>query len=366
VKLFFVRGATDYFAPGSLWISDLDGSDASPLIEEAAVVDVLDVVTHWQSGNPTVYYHTSEVTSEATATEGRRGRDTVSSLDIVTGERAQVLTFETWGGQLEGAADITADGRYLAYTDISGVAVLDTANGETRRLLGGEPRTLCQGDIYQCSSYGRPIWSSDGSSLVVFLGGYEGGHPVVLNVFAEILAPVELESSVPEQWSPSGLSLCVVDRGDYDHGIGAIIAKAPDWRAQKFLSDYLTSVPGGTIIGFNSLVHCVWLDESRVALVYGNFVHPQGTVRELLILDTDTGDLTVLPEHSEFTSSRGLLAIPDRILLISQFHHAPGYPDPIGDALTPEVVDADTGARRAILTTEDWVVAAVPADMLAR
>jgi hypothetical protein len=79
---------------------------------------------------------------------------------------------------------------------------------------------------------------------------------------------------------------------------------------------------------------------------------------EVLILDTDNGQVRPLKEHRD-TGSREILPVSGRNLLISG-PHTSRTPDPIGDTLTPDVVDIETNARHPILTTDDWVVAAFP------
>src|SRR5207247_2221358 len=179
-KLLFIRGATDFFGPGALWMSNLDGSREEVLIPEPVVERVIGVVKHWQTGNPTVYYYNSEITEENT--EGRFGVHTVFSLDLTTRQRVEVHSYELRNTQLEGAEDITDDGRYLAYADNLGLAVVDTANGDITRVLESDPPGHCSTDVGRCY-YAQPVWSPDGSFLLAFQGGYEGGVSLVLDPF---------------------------------------------------------------------------------------------------------------------------------------------------------------------------------------
>lgn len=120
----------------------------------------------------------------------------------------------------------------------------------------------------------------------------------------------------------------------------------------------------GNTAPYQSMGGCAWLNESTVAVMHSVYVQPAARLQEILVLDLETSDVRSFREHNEFTSSRSVLPVPGRDLLISQFHHFAEYPDPIGDNTTPEVVDNQTGARAPILTTEDRVVAAVSADLL--
>jgi DNA-binding CsgD family transcriptional regulator len=370
-KLLFIRGAEDYLGPGSLWMSDLDGASPQVLVEDT-VVGVIGVAPHWETGNSSAYYYTTEDIPEPTPNEQFRRRVTLSHIDLVTAERAEVLTFNIWGSQFEGAADITADGRYLAYTDDHGLSIRELASGESRRVLGMEkPLVLCRGEVwdtFQCNSFGFPQWSPDGSMLIAFQGASEGGRLFLLDPFVENPTPARLDVDAWQaQWSPSGESFCMVDRADYDEAYGVVVARSPDWQPQRFLSEHVPSLNTPVHVDSERLVHCVWLDDRRISLLFSaNLASSQSAIRELLILDTETGDVRSLPEHQEWASGRWLLAIEKRDLVISQSHTSARYADLVGEATTPEIVDPETGARQAILTTEDWVVAAVPAEILVR
>jgi hypothetical protein len=181
---------------------------------------------------------------------------------------------------------------------------------------------------------------------------------------------VEYDGLYSFQWSPFGDALCAVSDGAF-YPVGLIVARAPDWRPSAFLTDYQSGLLQTPRLpdpnaGDRGMWGCVWHDESRVAVIHDVFIEPSTRPKEILVLDLETSAVRSFREHNEFTSSRSILPIPGRDLLISQFHHFTEYPDPIGDMTTPEVVDAETGARAPILTTRDRVVAAVPADLLAR
>jgi len=107
-----------------------------------------------------------------------------------------------------------------------------------------------------------------------------------------------------------------------------------------------------------------WLHGSTVAVMHDVFIEPGARPKEILVVDLETSAVRSLREHNEFTSSRSILPVPGRNLLISQFHRFEEYRDPIGDLTTPEVVDTETGARSAILTTEDRIVAVFGSDLL--
>jgi hypothetical protein len=376
-KLLFIRNQTTRTEPGSLWMSNLDGSNAEILIDEPGVVGFLDIIRHWQTGNPTIYFTLREERPAPTSDSSPEGHLTVFTLDLATGRRAEVLDFDTWGGQDADSADPTTDGRYIAYTDISGLAVLDTSTGETRRILGEEPRGLCDSlelaATASCSSFARPLWNPGDNRLAIYQGFYEGGRALIVEPFSappQVISIDNLEVFASE-WSRSGDSLCAVDGGAYDNGVGLVVARAPDWQQETFLTDYPTALLpptpnlSTTSYGRRAMWGCVWLDDRTVAVMHSVFIQPQQSPKEILVLNLETSGVRDLREHNEFTGSRNLVAVPERNLLISQFQHYAEYPDPIGDLTTPEVVDAETGARAPILTTKDRVVAAVSAELLA-
>jgi DNA-binding CsgD family transcriptional regulator len=375
-KLLFTRRQTGFYGPGELWMSDLDGADPRVLIDESAVVDVIGVVAHWQTGNPTLYFVFRERLPQASLYAIPRGRQTVSMLDLVTGDRAELLEFEIEGNQVEGAADVAEGGRYIAYTDVRGLAILDTGDGQVRRVLDSKTSACGSqpGPDPACSSFLRPSFSPDGNLLAMNQVFYEGGDLLVADVNAEPprVTDIEYDGLYPFTWAPSGNSLCAVDIGAYDSGVGLIISRAPDWQPEAFLTDYSSSLLPATpnltttSYGHQGMWSCVWLDESTVAVMHNVLIEANDRPNEILILDLETSDVRNFREHNEFMSSRSILAIPDRGLVISQFRHHDEYPDPIGESTTPEVVDAQTGARAPILTTQDRVVAAVPTSTLAR
>jgi hypothetical protein len=368
-KLFFIRGADDYLAPGSLWMSDLDGSGEEVLIAEPAVQRVIGVVNHWQTGNATVYYFNTEMISEPT---GRTfGRQTVFSLDLITRERTPLHSYVTWGYPAD-VVDVTVDGRLLAYVDRLGLAIYDIANGENSLLLEADPPELCFGATpveASCNHYARPSWSPDGRFLVVANGS--GGQVLVLDKEDGTFSPISSEANwvVSEDWASSTPSICLIDKPTYDQVTGVMVASAPDWQAATFLSDFRPNLAGGVP---NWLpMRCVWVDEHRVALLYSGQGHydqtdPRNRYNEVLIIDTRSGDVSRLQEHRFLYSTWDILGVPNTKYLLSGPHRDHIIPDQLTDSLTPEVVDIETNARHPILTDEDWVVAAVPAEMLAR
>jgi hypothetical protein len=287
-----------------------------------------------------------------------------------------VLEFDIESYHFTEAADVKDGGRYTAYTDGAHLNVFDSSSGEVRRILDVNLPTGCaseRGISEVCStSFLRPSWSPNGAYLALNQVFHEGGQVHVVDVSTEPAAvtTVEYKDIYPYEWSPFGNSLCAIDLGTYDREISLVVARAPDWRPSAYLTDYqsgLLRTPGlpDPDSGDRGMWGCVWLDESRVAVIHDVFIGSGERPKEILVLDLETSDVRSLLEHNEFTSSRGILPVSGRDLLISQFRHFTEYPDPIGDNTTPDVVDTQTGARTAILTTEDRVVAAVPAEMLA-
>ena len=374
-KLFFTRGQTGFYEPGALWMSDLDGSQAQPLMDQPAVTEVIAIVPHWQTSNPTLYYTLNERLPTPSPPHVSRGRVTLSALDLVTGERTGVLEFEIEGNQVEGAADVTSDGRYIAYTDHIGVAILDTNTGETRRVLDSDTSAACNppGETYLgCSTFLHPSWSPGGSLLAMNQVFNEDGEVLVVDVNAEpaSVTTIEYEGIYEFEWSPSGNARCAVSAGAF-YPVALVIAREPDWRPDAFLTDYrseLTRLPGypSTGAGGDGMWGCVWLDDETVALMHDVFIEPGQRPKEILVLDVATGEVRSFRDHNEFVTNRSVLAIPNRGLLISQFHHHTEYPDPIGDHTTPEVVDTQTGARAPILAIQDRVGAAIAGAVLGR
>jgi DNA-binding CsgD family transcriptional regulator len=370
-KVFFIRGAPGYFEPGALWMSNLDGTREEVLVAEPVVQRVIGVVNHWQTGNATVYYINTEMTAEYSETTPRAfGRQTVSSLDLVTRERTLLLSYETWSTPGENA-DVTADGRLLAYADRAGLAIYDLANGEKLPLFEADPPELCFGDIppaeRRCKEYARPTWSPDGRFLVYYAGSF--GYPQMLDTVDGTVSPISSEANLTrsEEWASSTPSICLIDSPDFDQVTGIMVASAPDWQATTtFLGDFHPNLAAGVP---NWLpLRCVWVDDVRVAVLYYGQTHydqtdPRNRFNEVLIIDTRSGDVRKLQEHRFLFGDRDILTVAGRNFLIS----GPGaekVPDPLGESFTPEVVDIETNARHPILTAEDWVVAAVPAESI--
>jgi DNA-binding CsgD family transcriptional regulator len=372
-KLLFTRGQVGLYEPGALWMSNLDGSDLEALIDESTVSEVIRVVRHWQTGNPTIYYTLRELLPQSSPPTVPRGRQTVSTLDLVTGQRAELLAFEIEGNQAEAAADVTDDGGLIAYTNVRGLAIFDTSSGQTRRVLDSnvEPCLSQRGETLEgCSTFLGPSWSPDDSLLAMTQVSGDSSEVLVVDASADPppITTVEYAGLYPFKWSPSGKTLCAVSPGDF-YPIGLIVARAPDWRANAFLTDYQSELLRTPHLpdpdfGGRGMWGCVWLDESTVAVMHDVFIQSGVRRKEILVVDLETSAVSSLREHNEFTSSRNILPVPGRNLLISQFHRFEEYPDAIGDLTTPEVVDSETGARAPILTTEDRIVVAVPAELL--
>jgi DNA-binding CsgD family transcriptional regulator len=366
-KLFFIRGATEYFGPGSLWVSNLDGSQPQQLIGEPVVRELISVVRHWQSGNPTIYYATGEVEIPAPSPgQYPLTHQTISTLDLVTGDRADLLNFDIEGYHYIGAATIKDAGRYIAYTDGPSLNILDSSSGEVRRVLDVNLPTDCasqRGLTPGCStSFLRPSWSPDGTLLALNQVFYEGGQVHVVDVSTDPadVTTIEYKDIYPFKWSPFENAVCAIDLGTYDHEISLVIARAPDWQPQAFLTDYQPELASNIHLMSKGLANCVWLDDSRVALLFDSTIQPAFEAdrphNEVLVLDTRSGNVSSLQEHREKSGARSILPVPNRDLLISSPQTDSAYPDPLGDSLTPEVVDVETNARHPILTTEatEW------------
>src|SRR3989304_2912209 len=188
-------------------------------------------------------------------------------LDLATKERSLLLSYQGRDGRL-GEASVSADGRYVAFSHIDGIDLLDLAAGERQRLLTRGDRDACiGGDISECVGYGIPQWSPDGRLLLVGKGFYEGAAAIVVDPFQE--PPAELISAsiggpLPSSavWSPASDAFCAY--GQYAAQSGLYLASAPDWQPQNLLPEYeVYDARDPRYVG-RTVTGCAWLDQDRI------------------------------------------------------------------------------------------------------
>jgi DNA-binding CsgD family transcriptional regulator len=375
VQVVFIRGQRGQDDPGALWVSNLDGSEAEAIIDEPVVTRFLGMAPNRERPpNAAVYYATLGESASPDGPQLPPQEKTVWRYDIETGETVEVVTYLHRLAGLE-VEDISSDGRYLAYADLTGVHVLDFESGETTDVVGVECRQTGAGEI--CSVHARVEWTPDGTALAIEWRQGEGGGPqIVLNPLDPLTRQVvDLEGAfLTSGHFVDSQQVCTFGTGQFSD-VALYVSAAPDWQPGTFLYDYESPLlPESLRPGRMQLLsQCLWIDGQTVATTVqsrnqlptgldsaGQIQMIEEDVREILIVNTETGEVRSLGEEADTNERPSLVSVPSRGLLLAFYSRFDEYPDPVRDSIRPRVIDPETNERLSILEPGDRIVDVIP------
>jgi hypothetical protein len=349
-KVVFIRGVEQsYPLQGVLWMSDLDGGNQEQLTPDEETAAFVALMPDAESGAPALYY----------VSLPNEDAQTLWKLNLSTHERMELLTRQKHG--FLGGASVSPDGRYIAYVDTEGLAMLDARADETRDLLLAGDREACVSgeDLTECAYYAGSDWSPDGRLLLVTKGFYEGASVTIVDPFSD--PPVELiETHLGDRlpssgnWSPSGESICAY--GQYAEYTSLYIASTPGWTYRNVIPAYEDQILNDR---GRMLLDCEWLNETTVAFV--NVQQTPSELGELLVLDTTTEESReVVVFEDEYRCCNGSLTLARsqgvaiaQFLLLADDRRSFYWAQPL-------LVRLDGGTVQPLLGDGDYVVTVVP------
>jgi DNA-binding CsgD family transcriptional regulator len=342
-RLIFIRGQTNLYEPGTLWISNLDGSGQRQLVTATDVSEFIGAAPDPVTGETLVYYITKPA-------EGPDRREVWRAN--AAGQEEPLLRLEAKYPSSH-MAELSPDGRFIAYTDTSTLGLLDIASRESQPVSVNAPGPTPSCFEPGCIRFFGPHWSPDGSRLLVTFGGLV----LLIDPFGAD-EPISFEGCCYGWWSPSGNSLC----GTY-MGRGLFVLRAPDWQPHPFLEDYEPQIYRTPSLVTTSYLDqrigsCSWIDDQRLAVVLDIFIDPDGRQVEVFIIDTASGATGQLARRAGTPSTiTHTLGIQGRNMLILQARSLPPYIANAEHPDTPVLLDLSAGLSQPLLTEADWVVA---------
>lgn len=341
-RVVFIRGAgaAEFPARGSIWVSDLAGSNARQITPEGVAARFVRVIDA-KSGARQLYYLSQDA----------EGNTSLYEADLDTGQTSVVLTYRDIPEHYY--ADVSPDGRYVVHTQPLGLDMYDLATGETVTLFRAGSGPDCQaGVIAECYRAIAPDWSPDGRLLIVVHSVYEGGWAEVVDPFRSppaVLTAGDREYPSQASWSPAGDAACAY--GQYADVSGLYLLEAPDWEARNLFPQFEdpTANPEG-----RSVVDCAWISRDRIAyLAVRQTPNNQG---ELYILDrrSETSRLVATLADATSCCTGNLTVLAGGRLAITQFFVLEGSASKWS---RPFAVDLETGAGTPVLEEGDFLVA---------
>lgn len=336
-RLIFYRDPVQrYPVVGQLWTANLDGSDAEPLTQEGR-----NLVFAGMPDRQTLY--AVEITGELTRSLVR--------IELLTGASTELATFD---GTYEWAtyAEMSPDGRWVAYGGGDSTYLWDVATGEASVLMQGNHASCVV--VAGCSVYRNMSWSPDGRLLGISKVYYEGGNVVVVDPLVPGVEAVvgwgQMSGAIGLDWSPDSDALCT--RGQYDTPSGLYIAHAPDWEhPQPYFSDIEDTYEGGSTVS-----DCAWLSPSLVVVALTGWDTESLQIQTLDIL---TGVVMDVMQNEKTGRVGQFLPLPggDWLIMDSFGGDRSGLVDGY-----PALLQVSTGNAYAALTRSDIVVAVQAAD----
>jgi hypothetical protein len=253
----FVRGH-------DLWISSPNGVAVPPTALTSGALDVGYAGFVRVDGRTDIYY--VEEANRGTPQQGNPAEFVLSRRAIEGGETAEVLRFrsreiDTFDNLSTAAA--SPDGRYIAYADEAGLALLDTDSGATTRVT--EKHMTGNKESY---AYYYPRWSPDGARLLVKKQLWEGSIDVVVDPFASPATLTETgKGGALSDWSPDGQKICMSEGSFVSYGALLVY----DVSSSEF-TDMTINVPAPTPSSPNSprinSHGCAWKRDGTLAVGY--------------------------------------------------------------------------------------------------
>jgi hypothetical protein len=339
--IVFIRGDTSPEAPlaGEIWVSRADGSDARQIFPGDVPV-AFSGLGELPDGTDMVYL--TSLNSET-----NRGSFAVGVAD---GVGLLNHSYEDLPGLVNAAR--SADGRYIAHSQPTGLNLYDTSTTERRTLFeSGSGAECVAGDIAQCYRAFPMSWSPDGRLLLVTHSVYEGGWAEVIDPFT---TPPTVHTTGSRDypsaavWSPDSDAAC--GHGQYADNSGLYLLEAPEWEAVNLIpdfEDYTVNTEARTVEA------CDWLDSNTIAYL----VAKSGDVRdgELWIYERDSGQSTLLASLPDGTACCGgrMATVPGAREVVTQLLKLDGN-DIVWSQ--PALVDLETGTITHILQPGDIVV----------
>jgi hypothetical protein len=215
-----------YLRGTDLYLGTLDGSPEQRLTTGSAGAGYAGLA---RSGGITWLYYTS-------MTDPTGGvRDRVVTFDVFRralffGSEERLFSFTGNGRNAvypDTNASVSPDGRYVAYTDANGIELQDVALQQRRTLLANG---VCDRDGrgVGCFMVSHPVWSPDGSSVLVTKGFYESAVGVLMEdplgtpMARQLSEPPVEYGGVFRSWAPDGQMFCASETGYAYGGTGIV------------------------------------------------------------------------------------------------------------------------------------------------
>lgn len=334
---------------GELWLSDVAGAHVARLTPAGVQARFVGLIGDPTTG-PGYAYYLSDISDDSV---------TINRIHFPVGSPEHVLTFTPWEGRFAGAA-LSPDQSSIAYTDRYGLQLLDLRTYHVTTLAHGGDHDAClnpmPGSIGACLAFSDPIWSPDGSRIVVHQTFYEGGQITIVDPSSPGAKPTDAGGCCGGEWSPDGDAIC--SWGGYDAPTGLYISRAPDWKTETYTGDFAVLYPASPTKGVDS---CSWLDSGRLALgIYLSGSYPDPSYSYTTIFDvsssqaTDIGPLPI----GELCCWRQDFAVRDAGLILGQYILQTADPN-VSVPSQPEAIDITTGQAYSTLEEGDWIVAVV-------
>ncbi len=317
-RLIFLRSQLDGL--GVIHMSDLDGSNVIQLTPADILTSFVGLAE--RDGSAILYYVSAGQTGNVFTLEAR---------DLGTGETTNLASIEA---TYSPRADLSPDGRYIAFTHGGGIDLLDLTTGERRRLLENEE---CVVLIQACWAYDDPQWAPAGDIILVQKDLWEATVHILVRPFQSPVGVIETAYGFGRpDLSPDGEQLCIWE----SFGIGGsalVIYHIPTGE----VTDVLPNLPpvGPEPDRVANVLGCSWSEDRRLAVGYSPDVTGPGRIA---ILDSD---FNVIADSDTIESVSGVVDwLPDGSGVVFN-----------GDQ--PSLLDASGGTHTFILQPGDRVVA---------